>query len=79
MKGQKLEINWFDGSKDVVDINFLSHYKALNDPSSAYYDPTVPQQEFDVRVNGVQLDPPYPTQSLHSVLLFVYKKVFNWN
>ena len=78
LKGQKLEINWFDGSKDVVDINFLSHYKALNDPSSAYYDPTVPQQEFDVRVNGVQLEPPYPTQSLHSVLLFVYKKVFNW-
>ena len=78
LKDQKLEINWFDGSKDLIDIDFLSHYKALNDPTSKYYDPNVPQQMLDVKVNGEQLEPPYPTSGLHSILVFVHKKVFDW-
>ena len=81
LKGQRIEINWFDGSKDVVDINFLYHYKALNDPTSEYYNPNIPQQELDVKVNGVQLDAPHaysPSTSIHKILLFVHKKVFDW-
>ena len=76
-----MEINWFDGSKDVVDINFLYHYKALNDPTSKYFDPSIPQEVLDVKVNGVQLDAPQaysPSTSVHKILLFVHKKVFDW-
>lgn len=81
LKDQRIEINWFDGSKDVVDINFLSHYKALNDPTSKYFDPSIPQEVLDVKVNGVQLDAPQayrPSTSVHKILLFVHKKVFDW-
>ena len=76
LKDQKLEINWYDGSKDVVDINFAFHYSRLNDSTSNCYDPTHPQNVFDIRVNGEQLEQPYITSSLNSTMVFVYKKMF---
>ena len=76
LKDQTLEINWFDGSKDVVEINFLSHVGKLNDPTSAYYDPNVPQQELDIRVNGELLTPGY-TYNYPQLMIFAHKKVFD--
>lgn len=77
LKDQKLEINWHDGSKDVVDINLTYHYDMLNDSSSPYYDPTHPQNVLDVRVNGEQLEQPgYTSEIFFSKMVFVYNKRF---
>lgn len=77
LKDQKLEINWFDGSKDIVDINFLYICRFVSDPESVSYNPNAPQNELDIRVNGELLDPGYQS-GIVSIMVFAYKKVFDW-
>ena len=77
MKEQKLEINWFDGSKDIVDINFLYICSFVSDPESVSYNPNAPQNELDIKVNGKLLDPGYQS-GIIPIMVFAYKKVFDW-
>ena len=76
-RDQELVVNWFDGSKDIVQFTLLYMPKYFTDPTSSYYNPEAPLQELNVTCNGKTITEGYPSIPVYT-MQFTIKKTFDW-
>lgn len=71
---QALEINWFDGTKDVVTFTLVNMPSYYTDPTSDLYNPAMPAAQYELYWNGESVK--YEAQN--AVMSFTMRKTFDW-
>ncbi len=70
---QELVINWYDGTKDVVNFTLMDMPAYYTNPNSALYNPELPEARYEMRLNGEPLQGEVVTTNMW----FEYKRTFS--
>lgn len=71
---QILEINWFDGTKDVVTFTLVNMPSYYTDPTSELYNPSMPLAQYELYWNGERVK----HEVQHAIMSFTMRKTFEW-